>query len=450
MLKKIKNRYSIFLKLIILFLIFIVLVNISIGFVISWIFGKGPVGFPGIGGPPGPPGQGGPPDRFPKAVRMYVAEKIGNPPDTITAKKLSAELDLSIRIETPDYSWSSDDFIPGINLLRNEKGFRTDDNNFVVRFKRKPVFVNRAGSNYVIFSPSFPIEPPDESNAFIIAIIIVTILALLLYFSLRWIFGPVKKLSEGVQRISEGDFESDIDVRRKDELGNLAESINEMKVNISNMIKSKESLLIDVSHELRSPLTRIKLANEFIEDKKIHDKIRDDVLEMESMITELLETYRFEKLNEKLKIEKTDLIEIAQKVRSKFFSHSIVFESNEKEAFIFADSKKIETALFNIADNAVKYSEGKPVIMSIYRNDENNVCISVKDSGRGIEEKELNKIFEPFYRVDKSRDKKVKGYGLGLSLVKKILSEHDAVIEVKSKINEGTEFVITFPDKIKE
>lgn len=430
---KIKIRYSIFLKLIILILVFIVLVNVSIGIVLSLIFGKGHFGGP---------------ERFPKAVRQYVINNIGNPPDTSKAQKLSDELDLKIRIESDGLIWTNDRSIPTIEKLGPERDFRNDEDDFIVRIKGRPLFINKSGNSYIIFSPPLPRDLINETNVVVAVIIIITILTVLLYFSLRLIFGPVKKLAEGVENISRGDFESNIEVNRKDELGNLAVSINEMKTSISNMIKSKESLLIDVSHELRSPLTRIKLANEFIADEKIQTKIRDDVREMELMITEILESYRFDKGYESVSREKTDLIKVIERVISKSAPAKIIFEPELKEAIISGDKRKIETALFNIADNAVKYSDGKPVNIRVYKDPsgKENIFVSVKDEGMGIDESELTKIFEPFYRVDKSRDKKINGYGLGLSLVKKILDEHYASIEVKSKTGSGTEFIISFPD----
>lgn len=219
-----------------------------------------------------------------------------------------------------------------------------------------------------------------------------------------------------------------------------------MKVNISNMIKSKQSLLIDVSHELRSPLTRIKLANEFIEDEKIKSRIRDDVKEMETMITGLLQTYRMDSRHEKLNIEKTDIVELVKKVISKFNSAEIYFKSEFEKQYLDLDKEKIETVLRNLLDNAVKFSIGNPVNIRIYKNpnNENETLVSVKDKGKGIEKDEIKNIFEPFYRIDKSRDKKIKGYGLGLSIVRKILDLHDSAIEVQSTPEEGTEFIISF------
>lgn len=433
--KKKNNRYSIFFKLMLLFLVFILLANFSIGFILSRIIGRGP-----------PPGS---PERFPVSVQKYILSRIGDPADTNAVRIISDELKVNFRIETSDINWTNDESIPGVSRLRGEKDFRADEQNFIVRLRGRPFFVNKTDGGYIIFSPFMPRDLINETNVVIAVVIIITILAVLLYFALSWILSPIKKLSEGVELISEGNFDNTIIVDRKDELGNLAASINEMKENISGMIKSKETLLIDVSHELRSPLTRIKLANEFIDDPKIHNKIRDDIKEMELMITELLETYRMEYEQGKFSFERTDIVKLVRDVIAKFENQDIKFSSEFTVKEILIDRRKIETVFRNIIDNAVKYSEGRTVAVEICERDDrkDSIIVSVKDNGRGIDEEELGKIFEPFYRIDKSRDKKIRGYGLGLSLVKKILEGHNAEIEVKSRKNEGTEFIITFKNE---
>jgi signal transduction histidine kinase len=296
----------------------------------------------------------------------------------------------------------------------------------------------------VIFAPPAPIDEVDIESVILPLIIIFSILALLLYISLRWIFGPIKKLSEGVEKISSGDLESRIIVKGNDELENLAVSINEMSANISEMLKAKETLLIDVSHELRSPLTRIKLANEFVEEEKVRKNIREDVIEMESMISGLLETYRTENSGLKPILKNTDVVLLLKNLISKFSYEKIDLKSDFEKRELQIDPDKIEVALRNIIDNAVKYSDNKPVEISVSEYENADTLISVKDHGRGIEQEEINKIFEPFYRVDKSRDKKISGYGLGLSIVKKILDMHKAKTEIISKPGEGTDFRITF------
>lgn len=427
-----KYKFSIFLKVIILFLIFILLVNLLLGFFIRSGFEKEPRDIFG---------------RPPHIFHKYVIEQLGDPPDTSKAREIAKEFLLDMRIETGNIHWSTDAFVPDVSELRKERDFANDRADFPIFSKGKIFFVSKVNEGYVIFVPGLPRDYVNKEKAIIAIIIVVTLMAALLYFALRWIFGPVKKLSAAVEQISEGNFETEINVNRKDELGNLADSINDMKKNISNMIKAKESLLVDVSHELRSPLTRIKLANEFVEDENIRAKIRDDVKEMEVMITELLETYRMDNIHGKIQREQVDIVRLVRDTVSKFGSDEITFKSEIPQKEISLDRQKIETVLRNIIDNAVKYSDGSVVTVRVYGNSDEtkDTCISISDRGKGIDENEIKNIFEPFYRIDKSRDKKIKGYGLGLSLAKNIINEHNASIEVKSKLNQGTEFIIRFP-----
>ncbi len=430
--KKIDKRisFSIFLKLILLVIVFTILVNFSIGFIVRMNFEGGPFR---------------PPNKLSYRFNDYFLKDIGDPPDTVKAKSILNDMGLNVRFETSKSDWSSSPDVPHINDLKNERGFDSEKVKFTVRDKTKFYEIVKTENGYIIFAPPRPHDEIDIEKAIIPVIIMITILAALLYFSLRWIFGPIKQLSGAVEQISAGNFDVPLNINRKDELGNLAGSINEMKVSISNMIKSKESLLIDVSHELRSPLTRIKLANEFVEDEKIKHKILDDVKEMEAMISSLLETYRTENVNGKLNPGKTDIVLLIKNLIQKFGNSLINFQSDFEKRDMNIDKEKMEIALRNIIDNAIKYSGGKPVEISVSQNPVNTseTIISVKDKGRGIESEDLNKIFEPFYRIDKSRDKKIAGYGLGLSIVKKILDIHNSSVEVTSKPFHGTEFKIT-------
>jgi signal transduction histidine kinase len=115
----------------------------------------------------------------------------------------------------------------------------------------------------------------------------------------------------------------------------------------------------------------------------------------------------------------------------------------ERRVFVDADYERIKLVLRNVIDNALKYSSGK---VDIYlRENEESVLISVRDKGVGIPEKDLKYIFEPFYRSDPSRSRRTGGFGLGLSICKKVMDAHKGKIEISSTVNEGTEVVITFP-----
>lgn len=426
-----KIKFPIFLKLIILIIIFTVLINISIGLILRKSFDRAHMR---------------PPKSHMLKMEEYILKDIGNPPDTVKAELLMKDVRFDIRFETTSSNWTSNSDLPKVDELKKESDFDETRKNNMVRTGRRFYRVVKLEDGYVIFAPPAPIDEIDIESVIFPLIIIFSILALLLYISLRWIFGPIKKLSEGVEKISAGDLDSRIVVKGNDELENLADSINEMSVNISEMLKAKETLLIDVSHELRSPLTRIKLANEFVEEEKVKKNIREDVIEMETMISDLLETYRTENSGLKPNLIDTDIVKLMKNTISKFSYEKIVFQSDFDNRELLIDTDKMEIVFRNIIDNAVKYSDGKPVEVSISGNEKikDETVISVKDHGKGIEREEINKIFEPFYRVDKSREKKISGYGLGLSIVKKILDMHKAKAEIFSNPGEGTEFRITF------
>jgi len=273
-------------------------------------------------------------------------------------------------------------------------------------------------------------------------ICVVSVIIILLYLVLRWIFRPLKKLSAAVDEISGGNFDINVPVKRKDELGDLAGSLNDMAANIKRSLRTKEQLLIDVSHELRSPLTRIKLGLEVGSPK---EKIDEDVREMENMVTSLLENYRVESEHSKPNIEKIDLVLLIKEVLGEYNGNErIKLNISEKEnVYLNTDYEKLKLVLRNIIDNALKYSTEK-VEIKISEQKENSI-IYVIDKGTGIPEENLKYIFEPFYRSDPSRSRRTGGFGLGLSICKKIMETLGGSIEIKSKVNEGTEVYLSFP-----
>jgi len=272
-------------------------------------------------------------------------------------------------------------------------------------------------------------------------VLMVSVLFIPLYLILRALFKPLKTLSATVHEIGKGNYDVSIPVKRKDELGELANSIKAMAGNIKHSMKSKEHLLIDVSHELRSPLTRIKLGLEVDSPK---EKINDDVREMENMITGLLESYKADSTYNQLKIENVNLKYLAEEIKEEYdIDMRVELKiSGDKDYLIKGDPSKIRIVLRNIIDNSLKYSTG---FVNINLFEENNsVIITVADKGIGIPEKDLDFIFEPFYRSDPSRSRRTGGFGLGLSICRKIMDAHKGSILVKSKVNEGTEFRLSF------
>ena len=167
-------------------------------------------------------------------------------------------------------------------------------------------------------------------------------------------------------------------------------------------------------------------------------------MEMENMITGLLESYKADSSYDQLKIEKVNLKTLCEDIKDEYDIDQRVEESitGDKDYFINGDTAKIITVIRNLIDNSLKYSNG---IVNLKLYDEGNmVIVSVSDKGIGIPEKDIDFIFEPFYRSDPSRSRRTGGFGLGLSIAKKIMDAHKGTITVKSKVNEGSEFKLTF------
>ncbi len=218
--------------------------------------------------------------------------------------------------------------------------------------------------------------------------------------------------------------------------------------------KMKKDLITNVSHELRTPLTSIKGYIETIEEtideksKKFIEIIKRNTERLINIVEDLLTLSELEEKKE-LRTKKTSLYELIENVfcmfKEKALSKGIALINNVPENFYFyCDPFRIEQMIINLIDNAIKYTEKGYVKVSSEKKDK-GVIIKVRDTGIGIPEKDIKRIFERFYVVDKSRSRRMGGTGLGLSIVKHIVLLHKGKITVKSKPGEGTEFTITFP-----
>ncbi|MBN8571075.1 MAG: hypothetical protein J0M18_15725, partial [Ignavibacteria bacterium] len=159
---------------------------------------------------------------------------------------------------------------------------------------------------------------------------------------------PVKIISNGISSFNKGNSGFRFSVKSKDEFGQIAETINELNDTITNSVKAKETLLVDVSHELRTPLTKMKLSSEFITDEKIKSRIKDEVNEMEHMVTELLDNYKKGNELSKPEISEFDLNELIESTAGKFTPERIDFPNENQKFLVKADRKKIETVIKNL------------------------------------------------------------------------------------------------------
>jgi signal transduction histidine kinase len=219
---------------------------------------------------------------------------------------------------------------------------------------------------------------------------------------------------------------------------------------IKPLLKAKERLLVDVSHELRSPLARAKLALAMIPKSANQKSISRAVSEMESMLHEILESERLKSRHGSLSLNSLNLVKLAGQLASSYKDQAPGLKIIPPKSFplLKLDEEKIVTVLKNVVENSLKYSQDQalPVELS-FMEDEKSAYVKVRDFGIGIPKEDLRLVFEPFYRVDKSRAKKTGGYGLGLSLCRQIMQAHGGKISLESRHGSGTEVVLSFPKK---
>jgi len=263
---------------------------------------------------------------------------------------------------------------------------------------------------------------------------------------------PLKWLHSGVEAVSKGDFSTKVPVVRNDEIGKVARAFNQMTTRVQKMMDDRERLLADVSHELRSPLARIKVALELLPEGEKRDAIAQDIREMESLTTVLLER---EQMRTKLQAsasqssdETVNLIAIAGDVVDGFQNTSPGINLNvpPQSLEIAGDKTLVKILIDNLVDNAVKFSlaDSAPVEITLSEGDD-GIRIIVEDDGIGIPQDRAEKVFEPFVKLNPARGHR-SGYGLGLNLCHRIVQAMGGHIEIQQKEQQrGTRVRVNFP-----
>lgn len=269
------------------------------------------------------------------------------------------------------------------------------------------------------------------------------------------IIKPIERLSHAMQHNqADGKWETVEFSDRKDELGDMALNFNEMNSRLKSMFDTQEQFVANASHELKTPLAVIK---SYVRLMERQGKTNPDVME-ESLETINYETDRMHHLIQQMltlvSIEKGELFTFSQvalrpllKQASKSialaFDRSITLEMTEQDITIVGDEEKLKQLVYILLDNAQKYSE-KAIRLSL-RQTETDAVIEVEDYGEGLSKQDQEAIFDRFYRVDKARARETGGTGLGLTIAKAIVDQHEGRIEVDSTLGKGTTFRIFLP-----
>jgi two-component system sensor histidine kinase BaeS len=317
--------------------------------------------------------------------------------------------------------------------------------------------------------PDFRYIPRSMENQFfnsitqsliITGIGVLSVAVILSFIFSKTIVRPTRKMIEITRQIADGDYSKRVNVRSSDELGDLGKSLNQMAENLEKIESLRRELVSNVSHELSTPLTNISGYLEALHDRIIEGQeptekalniLREEVERLTSMVIGLRELSRIESAGFKLTIEPCDVGKIIREVVStftpRFESRNINVSLNITSDLpvIEADKKALNQILVNLIDNSVNYSpdNGKIIIFAGKKN--SFVEISVIDDGIGIDESDLQHIFERFYRADKSRSRNTGGTGIGLAIVRELVKLQGGEISVISKSGEGSTFTFRLP-----
>ena len=294
-------------------------------------------------------------------------------------------------------------------------------------------------------------------NTFII-VLVVYLLSFMVFLGIHFfIYRPLCKITDAAKQYASGNLDVVIPVDTQDEMGYLSASLNYMSSQLKDMEDYQKKFVANVSHDFRSPLTSIKGYVEAIADGTIPPEMQDKYLKIILFETERLTdlTRDLLTLNEfdtkDLLLDKTsfDIHEVIRNTAASFegtctakkISIELLFASRKLN--VYADRRKIQQVLYNLLDNAIKFSSADSSITVETTERGDKVYISVKDNGIGIPRSSINKIWERFYKTDASRGKDKKGTGLGLSIVKEIIQAHNENINVISTEGVGTEFIFS-------
>lgn len=283
-------------------------------------------------------------------------------------------------------------------------------------------------------------------------------LILLIVFSYT-VYRPIRKIIQGANAYAEGNFTYRIDVHNNDEIGYLAASLNYMSNELNTLEDDQRKFVSNVSHDFRSPLTSMKGYVEAILDGTIPVEMQDKYLNiilfettrLTKLTQSLLELNKYGSHGTMLDVSNFDInLTIKTTVstfegicKGKRISFQLILSG--QNLYVTADISKIQQVIYNLIDNAIKFSRADSFITIETTEKNEKVFVSVKDTGIGIPKESLNKIWERFYKTDLSRGKDKKGSGLGLAIVKEIIQAHEENINVISTEGVGTEFIFTLP-----
>jgi signal transduction histidine kinase len=349
---------------------------------------------------------------------------LGSPPDLGRAQALAARLPIAIRIEGPQVNWQSHP---------ERKLFEGRASDWLSR--------TTADGHRVIFGPG-TIPWQGSPHGMFGWITLALLLGLLVgaYAYVRRLLRPLDDIRAGAERFGRGVFDTPIPLRRRDELGDLAGRINTMAHDIEGMLDAKRTLLLALSHELRSPLTRARLNAELLPTTPEgagageREALLRDLGEMRDLISDLLESERLASPHAALQREVVDLAALVRETVAEMpGAADVVLDLAPGLSPLALDRMRVRLLVRNLIDNAQRYSAGagRPPRVALHAA-EGGVMLEVRDFGPGVDAAQLAHLTEPFYRTDGARQRATGGVGLGMYLCRLVAQAHGTQLQVRN------------------
>lgn len=389
----------------------------------------------------------------------YVREDIGVPPDIGRAIAITESVPVDIRILGPDIDWASDPAFPRLDQLAFAPSPKFSDEpdawvdelhgvEFAALGNHRFLKMQQQGYQIVVSTPR--IADTDGGPNLVLQILVMGLSFLLIaYFAVQWLFRPIRSIREGTAHIGRGNFDFRIEKVRSDQLGEMANDINQLAGDVENMLDAKRALLLGISHELRTPLSRMRLSLEFLDDEEAAENLRVEIIEMEKIVASLLEAERLNGRHARLNRSRVVLDNLIEELVDDFFARDrerIEIRAADPGMVAEVDEARITLMLKNLLANALKYSrdEDGPVQLS-YEKTGDELVFHVRDFGPGISREQAKHLGEPFYRGDPSRARSSGGTGLGLYLANLVARAHGGSLALVDNDEPGADFEIRLP-----
>jgi signal transduction histidine kinase len=283
---------------------------------------------------------------------------------------------------------------------------------------------------------------PNQWTLFPFYALVIAVAGTLCWLAAFVVVSPIRRLTAVVERFGRGDLSARAEMKRRDEIGELARSFDGMAERLQTLVTSERRLLQDISHELRSPLTRLKLAIRLsrtaTDQKTALDRVDRETNRITSLVSEIVEMTRMEGDPAARTMEPVNLGRIVDetvddcRIEAQLFRGCNIRVEGKLSAEVSGDRELLRRAVENVLRNAIRYSPEKSNIDLTLAEKASSTSVVVRDYGPGVPDELLSQIFEPFFRVEEARDEETGGIGLGLSIAKRSVRLHRGTITAEN------------------